>query len=92
MTRLEPIVSSIFTKEALTAIVILFFLFARDLGFYIQEDTKLQTILVVTIVGGAIAGVYARNRSTPTASPALPSGTTVTTTDAAGRATGTTTV
>lgn len=88
----EPIVTAIGSKEILTAVLVLFFLFARDLGIRIPEDTKLQIILVVTLVGGVIAGWYARNRSTPVAAPTLPEGTIVTTTTATGQTTGQTTV
>jgi hypothetical protein len=75
--RPQPIWAALLTKETLTSIVILFFLVSRDLGFNLAEDTKLQIILVVTIVGGAAAGKWARDRSTPVASPQVPAGTEV---------------
>lgn len=77
MSRPEPILSAVGVKEILTAIVILAFLFARDLGIDIAEDTKLQVILVVTLAGGAVAAWYARDRATPVAAPSLPAGTSV---------------
>lgn len=90
--RPEPIVNAVGVKEILTAAVVLAFLFARDFGVIIPEDTKLQIILVVTLVGGALAAWWARQRATPVSAPRLPEGTTVTTTTATGQTTGTTTV
>lgn len=90
--RPEPILRAILTKEGITSVVILLFLFARDAGINLAEDTKLQILLVVTLVGGALAGSYARDRSTPIASPRLPEGTVVKTTDQSGTTTGTTKV
>ena len=92
MSRPEPILRAILTKEGITAIVILLFLFARDVGINLAEDTKLQILLVVTLVGGTLAGGYARDRSTSNISPRLAEGTVVTTTDQAGTTTGTATV
>lgn len=92
MNRPEPILNAVGLKEILTAVVILVFLFARDLGIVIPEDTKLQVILVVTLAGGAIAALYARNRSTPNDAPRVAEGTTVTVTNSKGTTTGTTTV
>lgn len=91
MPRPEPILNAVGLKEILTAVVILAFLFARDVGIVIPEDTKLQVILVVTLVGGAAAAWYARRKATPVAAPKLPEGTTVTVTNSAGNPTGTTT-
>ena len=45
-TRPEPIINAVGIKEILTAIVVLVFLFSRDLGFDIPQDTQLQVILV----------------------------------------------
>jgi hypothetical protein len=80
-SRPQPIWAALLTKESLTAVVILFMLVSRDLGFAIPQDTQLQIILVVTLVGAAAAGKWAKDRSTPTAAPQLQSGTTVAVTD-----------
>lgn len=91
-TRPEPIISANGIKEILTAVVVLVFLFSRDLGITIPQDTQLQIILVVTLLGGAVATWYARNRATPVEAPRLPEGTVVTVTTDKGTPTGTTTV
>lgn len=69
--RTEPITTAVGVKETLTVVVVLLLMIARDLGVQIPEDTKLQIVLAVTIVGGALATWYARSRSTSTASPKL---------------------
>mgnify|MGYP000066448110 CR=1 FL=1 len=91
-TRPEPIINAVGIKEILTAIVVLVFLFSRDLGFDIPQDTQLQVILVVTLLGGAAAAYYARTKATPVEAPRLPEGTIVTVTTDKGTPTGTTTV